>query len=500
MSFAFITNNRNGPIQPLHTASDDPFFANTLSAQRMAWGPDVLANAGMQIQTEGPNPENYLLPIENLFDIEPAANTRAGFAPSNGVVKTVFMSFQQNRIDLLSEIQEILNRIDPEITLALYVSEYHPNGADAREREEIFNSSLGNPPNVLYLPSEQHAPHLVNDPVSRFPEDGMTFGYDAYGNPVVFGISEDRLGEVRASSEQNEGQSLINPKRSYEMANMTARMTRGLEPRPLEFLTYGGDLHVATFHSSDSGEEIQKQFFGAETPFLARQRIFSDPESLPHYLADLTLEQQTIYALAKVMEEIESIAGTASEAFPLGAGDVTIGETLATLSDNVLADMSPGVRQRLESLADYPLPMDFAGNLRLNYHVDIFMVPLTDNIVLVDEVMRDDPSIQMLLDDDDIDVHFLPSRSYTGPSGMELRTTYINMVTIAHEGKTHVILQRDSRDPNELSELDIEVRDMLIELGLEPHFTGLSARTGQFTRDYGLNCLTETTSFRMRRR
>lgn len=494
-SFSTHPSSTDKPHSNFGSVSD---FSKSLTAQQPGdQSTSQIAAGGIEVRTAPPDPANYDLPIDNLFQIEAAENVRPGFADSNYTVpQTVFMSYGRGREYLFAELNDIFKDINSNLQLALYMPNYHPDGIHFNQRVEHFERRIGNLDNIVLLPSLGYDPTSISDPISTFPEDGKYYGYDEHGNPVVFGFGEARQAEVRQSLEELEGASLIHPQRSYEIATMTAQMFDGLGFRELEYLTYGGDFHVGRFTSaSDSEQTVQKQFFGRESVLLARERIFAHRDSLPEHLSGLNEEQEFLFAASKIMEEIESVAGTASQAFPLGAGEVTIGEILETLPPSIIEEMSPSVLQRLRTLGEFELPLEYADNKRLNYHVDTFMAPLTDNIVLVDQSAEGASFVDMLRSDPDIDLHFLPSRSEYNNLEEETRTSYMNMLTINDGEKLHLILPTENSDKENLSLLDIQVKTMLENLGFTVHFTSYQAVYDANFVDYGLNCLTEISSF-----
>lgn len=71
----------------------------------------------------------------------------------------------------------------------------------------------------------------------------------------------------------------------------------------------------------------------------------------------------------------------------------------------------------------------------------------------------------------------------------------MNMLTINDGEKLHLILPTENSDKENLSLLDIQVKTMLENLGFTVHFTSYQAVYDANFVDYGLNCLTEISSF-----
>lgn len=493
MSALSISANRAQSEGALHFQHGQADFSKALAGHQ---NDAKLHTAGIEVITAPPNPDNYDHPITDLFQITPAENQTPGFLDTNNTVtQTVFMSYARGRERLFNELLDIFEEINPGMKLAIYMENFHPDGVDFDERMSFIDRRFENTENIVFLPSLGHRPGRISDALGTFPEDAMTFAIDENGLPVVYGFGEERRREVLDAFAEFGEDSKIHPQRAWLMAEHTAEMFDGLEFREKQYLTYGGDLHIGGFESAaGDGETIQKQFFGRETIMYARERIFLDESSLPPHLQGLTEEQQLLYATALIMGEIEEIAGTASQAFPLGAGDTTIGETLASLPQSVLSEFSPSVLDRLEALSEFPVATRYAGDSRYNYHVDTFMVPLTNNIVLINEDDADSSFADMLRSDPEINLQLLPARTDFEGEYIEQRVSYMNMLTINNGEELHLILQTENSNAEELTEFDEKVRDTLEELGFRVHFVGYSAIMSPHM-DWGLNCVTEAVPF-----
>jgi len=495
MSALSISPNREKSVGALHFQHDQAEFSKALASNLN--GAELHA-AGIELRTAPPNPDNYDHPVTNLYQITPAENQAPGFADSNNtIINTVFMSHARGREQLFSELTDIFREINPDIKLAIYMDNFHPDGVDYDQRMSWIERRFENTENIVFLPSLGHRPGRISDPIGTFPEDAMTFVNDENGLPIVYGFGEQRRREALEGILEFGESSMIHPQRGGLMAEHTAEIFDGLEFREKQFLTYGGDVHIGGFESAaGDGEIIQKQFFGYETIRLTQKRVFLDESNLLSHLQGLTKEQQLLYSTALIMSEIEEISGTASQAFPLGEGDVNIGDTLASLPQSVLSEFSPSVIDRLESLSEFPVATRYAGDSHYNYHVDTVMVPLTNNIVLINEDNVDSSFAEMLRSDPEINLHLLPARTDFEGEDIEQRISYMNMLTINNGEELHLILQTEGVNKDELTELDERVRDTLEALGFPVHFVSYSAimSPGQ---DWGLNCLTEAVNFRI---
>jgi len=496
MSALSVPANRGQSEGALHFQHDQADFSKALAGDLNG---AKLHAAGIEVITAPPNPDNYDHPITDLLQITPAENQVPGFVDSNNtIVQTVFMSYARGREHLFNQLTDIFEEISPEgnnIKLAIYMENYHPDGVNHDQRLSFIERRFENTENIVFLPSLGHRPERISDPIGTFPEDAMTFVNDENGLPVVYGFGDQRRREALEGILEFGENSMIHPQRGGRMAEHTAEMLNGLEFEEKRYLTYGGDLHIGGFESAaGDGEIIQKQFFGHETIRLTRARVFSDESNLPSHLQGLTEEQQLLYSTALIMGEIEEISGTASQAFPLGAGDTTIGDTLASLPQSVLSEFSPSVLDRLEALSEFPVATRNAGDSSYNYHVDTFMVPLTNNIVLINEDDADSSFAEMLRSDPEINLQLLPARIDFEGEYSERRISYMNMLTINNGEEMHLILQTEGVNTEELTEFDEHVRDTLEELGFRVHFVDYSAvmSPGQ---DWGLNCLTQAVGF-----
>lgn len=472
--------------QPADHIRADSSFSKALSQQ---------LTSGSATATTVANAEVDGLFNQNLIRIEPAENRTPGFAASNTTTKTVFMSYVQENLGVLREISEILEEIDPEITLAIFSGAYDRGAEDAPEVRRAFYEGVGS--NAIPLPTNGVDASAIYSPIGRFPEDGFTaLIYDVDGNPVAGGMSRDRVARGFLPGPQG----TFAPLRSQDMAHTAAASLEGLGFAGLDFLTYGGDFHVMDLSPQHNSGPSQAQFFGAETALLAHTQIFSNEDTIPEHLADLNRVQQRLYATAKVMEEIERISGSASGIFPLGAGTRTIGEVLATLPEGAKNDISPGVLERLAEMSEYNIPWNFVGNERINYHIDQVLTPLTNNTLIVNESLRDDPTVMNLENDPNLNIVYIPNKTESRSDGSEQVTSYINMLTV-YDGETmHLVLPTESADRENLTAMDIEVRDQLEALeNVVVHFTSFPAQMVPGRMDYGLNCLTEISSLRIPR-
>ena len=478
--------------QPADHNRADSSFSKALS-QQLPPG-SATATTVADAAVDGPSDQN-------LIRVEAAENRTPGFAASNATTKTVFMSYFQENLGVLQEISEILAEIDPEITLAIFSGAYERGAEDAHEVRRAFSEGVGS--NAIPLPTNGVDAGAIYSPIGRFTEDGFTaLIYDMDGNPVAGGMSRDRVDRGFLAGPHG----MFVPLRSQDMAQTAAASLDGLGFTGLDFLTYGGDFHVMDLSPTqglspqDHGGPSQVQFFGAETALLAHNQIFSNEDTIPEHLADLNQAQQRLYATAKVMEEIERISGSASGIFPLGAGTRTIGEVLATLPEGARNDISPGVLERLAEMSEYHIPWNFVGNEQINYHIDQVLTPLTNNTLIVNDSLRDDPTITKLENDPNLNIVYIPNKNESLSDGGEQVTSYINMLTI-YDGETmHLVLPTESADRENLTAMDIEVRDQLEALeNVVVHFTSFPARMIPGRMDYGLNCLTEISSLRIPR-
>jgi hypothetical protein len=148
--------------QPAEHIRADSSFSKALSQQLTSGSATATTVANAEV--DGPSDQN-------LIRIEPAENRTPGFAASNTTTKTVFMSYVQENLGVLREISEILEEIDPEITLAIFSGAYDRSAEDAPEVRRAFYEGVGS--NAIPLPTNGVDAGAIYSPIGRFPEDGL---------------------------------------------------------------------------------------------------------------------------------------------------------------------------------------------------------------------------------------------------------------------------------------------------------------------------------------
>jgi hypothetical protein len=372
-------------------------------------------------------------------------------------------------------------------TRARYSSREDPRFVAERER---IAGALG-------VPAERVVP--VRADMAAWPQDELMAGPGGLVKPTAAGAVGSTWRDTRRWAAGEGGQHWTQAQRTrFGTDDVASELSLPVERSST--IARGGDTHIV-----QRPDGRRAAFFGPETvDFTARAHGI-----------DASTDAGFLRALGVTMKGMQAEGIALRDVAPLGRGNRTYGQALATLTPEQRQLIHPAALARFEEMRDLPLP-----RTAFRYHADVTAFTADGHHMFVNETdARRFPALEPQLRFFGYEPRRLPAPvvnpdATPGEDRIDgatvqrpLSTSYLNAVTGRDaDGRPVVLMPTQARDPARLTDDDRRARDALQAAMPQARIIpigGRSALTGSdimgdghnVARDWGTHCLSNVLPF-----